>query len=271
MNPHGFPSRMTVGKMIELLGSKAGVLSGKFQYGTAFGEVSGRSCFACDCDTLALMAGLWHHLVNLHWAAPSPSRLTGGSFALLQACRPWGFLLQHMAPCCPGCLGHLQIGPCCCRAQAWQTTQRPSVPPLLRTASITAERTSSLAASQVQAGLPAPYLPAPHLPAPLSARCGSNLMHAALTSVTCAAWPVSPGPVPFSGLTMITSTYRSSCVPEQTALCCCLAHPWLTCCTLPHSWAISTATSWPACSGAPGSLHVHDACALALPAQSETA
>jgi DNA-directed RNA polymerase beta subunit len=24
MNPHGFPSRMTVGKMIELLGSKAG-------------------------------------------------------------------------------------------------------------------------------------------------------------------------------------------------------------------------------------------------------
>ena len=29
MNPHGFPSRMTVGKMIELLGSKAGVLEGK--------------------------------------------------------------------------------------------------------------------------------------------------------------------------------------------------------------------------------------------------
>eukprot|EP00891_Asterochloris_glomerata_P000044 jgi/Astpho2/44/e_gw1.00001.71.1_t len=41
MNPHGFPSRMTVGKMIELLGSKAGVLSGKFQYGTAFGESTG--------------------------------------------------------------------------------------------------------------------------------------------------------------------------------------------------------------------------------------
>eukprot|EP00879_Flechtneria_rotunda_P023706 GHRR01025097.1.p1 GENE.GHRR01025097.1~~GHRR01025097.1.p1 ORF type:complete len:385 (+),score=123.95 GHRR01025097.1:74-1156(+) len=41
MNPHGFPSRMTVGKMIELLGSKAGVLSGRFFYGTAFGEPSG--------------------------------------------------------------------------------------------------------------------------------------------------------------------------------------------------------------------------------------
>lgn len=37
MNPHGFPSRMTVGKMIELLAGKAGVLSGQLQYGTAFG------------------------------------------------------------------------------------------------------------------------------------------------------------------------------------------------------------------------------------------
>ncbi|GFR63290.1 DNA-directed RNA polymerase subunit beta [Elysia marginata] len=37
MNPHGYPSRMTVGKLIELLGSKAGVLEGKFHYGTAFG------------------------------------------------------------------------------------------------------------------------------------------------------------------------------------------------------------------------------------------
>lgn len=41
MNPHGFPSRMTVGKMIELLGSKAGALNGRFHYGTAFGEVAG--------------------------------------------------------------------------------------------------------------------------------------------------------------------------------------------------------------------------------------
>ncbi|KAG2492788.1 hypothetical protein HYH03_008949 [Edaphochlamys debaryana] len=40
MNPHGFPSRMTVGKMIELLGSKAAVQSGRFHYGTAFGEPS---------------------------------------------------------------------------------------------------------------------------------------------------------------------------------------------------------------------------------------
>ncbi|SPO32397.1 probable DNA-directed RNA polymerase III, 130 KD subunit [Ustilago trichophora] len=37
MNPHGFPSRMTVGKMIELLSGKAGVITGSLQYGTAFG------------------------------------------------------------------------------------------------------------------------------------------------------------------------------------------------------------------------------------------
>lgn len=34
MNPHGFPSRMTVGKMIELLAGKAGVMKGELQYGT---------------------------------------------------------------------------------------------------------------------------------------------------------------------------------------------------------------------------------------------
>eukprot|EP00761_Pharyngomonas_kirbyi_P008910 gb/GECH01008922.1/.p1 GENE.gb/GECH01008922.1/~~gb/GECH01008922.1/.p1 ORF type:complete len:872 (+),score=136.92 gb/GECH01008922.1/:1-2616(+) len=36
MNPHGFPSRMTVGKMIELLAGKAGVMAGRQHYGTAF-------------------------------------------------------------------------------------------------------------------------------------------------------------------------------------------------------------------------------------------
>lgn len=37
MNPHGFPSRMTVGKMLELVAGKAGVLTGQHGYGTAFG------------------------------------------------------------------------------------------------------------------------------------------------------------------------------------------------------------------------------------------
>ena len=34
MNPHGFPSRMTVGKLIEVLAGKAAVFDGKFKDGT---------------------------------------------------------------------------------------------------------------------------------------------------------------------------------------------------------------------------------------------
>uniref|UniRef100_A0A8R1HKU1 DNA-directed RNA polymerase n=1 Tax=Caenorhabditis japonica TaxID=281687 RepID=A0A8R1HKU1_CAEJA len=37
MNPHGYPSRMTVGKLMELLSGKAGVMNGTYHYGTAFG------------------------------------------------------------------------------------------------------------------------------------------------------------------------------------------------------------------------------------------
>jgi len=51
MNPHGFPSRMTVGKIIELVAGKAGVLSGRQAYGTAFGEAHGsadRAKEACE-------------------------------------------------------------------------------------------------------------------------------------------------------------------------------------------------------------------------------
>ncbi|XP_074579327.1 DNA-directed RNA polymerase III subunit 2 [Curcuma longa] len=43
MNPHGFPSRMTIGKMIELLGGKAGVSCGRFHYGSVFGEPGGHA------------------------------------------------------------------------------------------------------------------------------------------------------------------------------------------------------------------------------------
>jgi DNA-directed RNA polymerase III subunit RPC2 len=43
MNPHGFPSRMTVGKMIELVSGKAGVFDGRQGYGSAFGERFGNA------------------------------------------------------------------------------------------------------------------------------------------------------------------------------------------------------------------------------------
>jgi DNA-directed RNA polymerase III subunit RPC2 len=41
MNPHGFPSRMTVGKLLELLVGKGGVYEGRQAYSTAFGEEHG--------------------------------------------------------------------------------------------------------------------------------------------------------------------------------------------------------------------------------------
>lgn len=34
MNPHGYPSRMTVGKLLELVAGKAGVNMGRFGDGT---------------------------------------------------------------------------------------------------------------------------------------------------------------------------------------------------------------------------------------------
>eukprot|EP00792_Barthelona_sp_PAP020_P005078 TRINITY_DN2485_c0_g1_i1.p1 TRINITY_DN2485_c0_g1~~TRINITY_DN2485_c0_g1_i1.p1 ORF type:complete len:1132 (-),score=303.31 TRINITY_DN2485_c0_g1_i1:137-3499(-) len=37
MNPHGFPSRMTVGKLLELLAGKSAIADGNLRYGTCFG------------------------------------------------------------------------------------------------------------------------------------------------------------------------------------------------------------------------------------------
>jgi len=37
MNPHGFPSRMTVGKLMELHIGKSGLFDGKLKLGTPFG------------------------------------------------------------------------------------------------------------------------------------------------------------------------------------------------------------------------------------------
>ena len=57
MNPHGFPSRMTVAKMIELVASKAAVLSGKRMYGTAFGEDYGSAVGVDECSSILMDYG----------------------------------------------------------------------------------------------------------------------------------------------------------------------------------------------------------------------
>lgn len=57
MNPHGFPSRMTVGKMIELVAGKAGVLHGRRAYGTAFGEKHGTADRVLECSKDLVRAG----------------------------------------------------------------------------------------------------------------------------------------------------------------------------------------------------------------------
>jgi len=54
MNPHGYPSRMTVGKLLELLGSKAGAVRGGFHYGTAFGERYGTACKVKDLEQVLI-------------------------------------------------------------------------------------------------------------------------------------------------------------------------------------------------------------------------
>merc|ERR1711871_1465607 len=49
MNPHGFPSRMTVGKMVEMIAAKAAAIDGHRRYGTVFGEASENADKVDDC------------------------------------------------------------------------------------------------------------------------------------------------------------------------------------------------------------------------------
>lgn len=63
MNPHGFPSRMTVGKMIELLAGKAGVLEGKLKDGTVrTGER--HLCTHTQKESLTLVCSRRHSVVR---------------------------------------------------------------------------------------------------------------------------------------------------------------------------------------------------------------
>lgn len=82
MNPHGFPSRMTVGKMIELVSGKAGLCDGRFRYGSAF---SGDG-----------VAGAADTLIQHGFNYAGKDLLTSGEC----------LLLVQRAPLCCGCLTH---------------------------------------------------------------------------------------------------------------------------------------------------------------------
>jgi DNA-directed RNA polymerase III subunit RPC2 len=58
MNPHGFPSRMTVGKLIELLVGKAGVYEGRQAYASAFGEEFGSTDTPVAASEILIRNGL---------------------------------------------------------------------------------------------------------------------------------------------------------------------------------------------------------------------
>jgi len=58
MNPHGFPSRMTVGKLLELLVGKAGVYEGRQGYSSAFGEEHGSADNAEGAAEALIRSGL---------------------------------------------------------------------------------------------------------------------------------------------------------------------------------------------------------------------
>jgi len=58
MNPHGFPSRMTVGKLIELLVGKAGIYEGRQAYASAFGEEFGSTDTASAASEALIRNGI---------------------------------------------------------------------------------------------------------------------------------------------------------------------------------------------------------------------
>lgn len=49
INPHAFPSRMTIGMLVESLASKAGALNGKFVDATPFQKSDGKSVNSLLC------------------------------------------------------------------------------------------------------------------------------------------------------------------------------------------------------------------------------
>ena len=81
MNPHGFPSRMTVGKLIELVAGKAGVLEGRQAYGTAFGEAFGNADRVIAASETLVRKGFSYVGKDLFTSGVSGEPLLGYIFA----------------------------------------------------------------------------------------------------------------------------------------------------------------------------------------------
>lgn len=81
MNPHGFPSRMTVGKMIELVAGKAGVLSGQQAYATAFGEEFGNANKLEECCVELVKHGYSYHGKDMYTSGLTGEPLQGYIFS----------------------------------------------------------------------------------------------------------------------------------------------------------------------------------------------
>jgi DNA-directed RNA polymerase III subunit RPC2 len=81
MNPHGFPSRMTVGKMIEIVAGKAGALTGEQKYGSAFGEDSGSAHKVDDVCSQLVKEGYSYHGKDIFTSGTTGEPIRGYVFA----------------------------------------------------------------------------------------------------------------------------------------------------------------------------------------------
>jgi DNA-directed RNA polymerase III subunit RPC2 len=80
MNPHGFPSRMTVGKLVELVASKAAALDGRVRRGTAFGEATGLADPAAECGAALVAAGFSYSGKDILYSGTSGAPLRAAVF-----------------------------------------------------------------------------------------------------------------------------------------------------------------------------------------------
>ena len=72
MNPHGFPSRMTVGKLKELVAGKSGLIAGKLHDGTAFGGTT-----ISEINEIMMKNGFCYHGKEILTSGITGELLTG--------------------------------------------------------------------------------------------------------------------------------------------------------------------------------------------------